>query len=259
MYPPLVKCLMVTQPGRTEMFKLAVRDFTQQRHTARQLVIVTKYPDYEMVEEQNFVRNLLPGPERLRIFWQHVSDVGASLGALRNAAIEYQTGVDPQYCCVWDDDDRNHPDRLSAQLQVLQTHKAVASYLAAQLYYFADLRKLFVVNWGRRQCPGTLLFRADTAARYEPVRRLEGADFLRKLLREGAVTGVHDRAELYLRVVHPQTTMPVGHHRQFAATNAWPQPQVLARQKWLEQLVRSYRLQGPVRVCGLRGEAFVCN
>lgn len=253
MQPSLVTCLMVTQPGRTEMFKRAVLDFTQQRHQARKLVIVTKYPDYEMTEERRFVNQLLPAVERLRINWQFVDSVGMPLGELRNIAMI--RGVPTDYYCVWDDDDRHHPERLAVQLQAMQSQRAVGSYLATQLYHFTTMGKLFVVHWGSRPCPGTLLYRA-TGARYEPLRRQEGSSFVRALQQEGHIAGVHDRAELYLRTIHEQTTMPVGHHRQFASANAWPQAQVLARRKWLEQLAAFYRLAGPLRVCGMRGDAF---
>jgi hypothetical protein len=244
---------MVTQPGRTDLFKRAVLDFTNQRYSARKLTIVTKYPDYEMAEERRFVHELLPGVERNRINWQFVDHVGTPLVALRNIAMERSGPTD--YFCVWDDDDRHHPERLAVQLQALQSQRAVGSYLATQLYHFTTLDKLFVVHWGSKPCPGTLLYRA-LGVHYEPLRRQEGPGFVKLLQQEGQLVGVHDRAELYLKTIHAATTMPVGHHRQFAAAHAWPQPQVLARRKWLEQLVAYYRLAGPLLVCGMRGEAF---
>ena len=92
----LVSCLLVTQPGREHFASEAIACFEAQDYPNKELITVVDPKD------------------------------NRSLGDLRNESIKQANG---HYVATWDDDDLYGPQRLSKQIEAIETTKAEACFL----------------------------------------------------------------------------------------------------------------------------------
>jgi glycosyltransferase involved in cell wall biosynthesis len=206
----MISCFTVTQEGRLGVLARAIGDFCAQTTSERELVIV-----------HDGRRELHEGVQRLA----HEHDgasirvvqaaSGQTLGALRNAAIDATRG---DYVCQWDDDDRFHPRRLEAQLEVLRDTRSDCSFLSDQLHFFAQAGEMYWDEWHNEPyplnfAPGTLFARRDAMARY-PERRLgEDTAQVVSMLRQGRrFARLREQGFLHVYVFDGHNSFDHAHH-----------------------------------------------
>ena len=101
---PRVSCIMITY-NKFKPFKRAIRSFVNQTYKNKELIIVNS-GDQKYIDK---VKRFLYGEEGIcnkkKLDIHHIRVDKATLGELRNIAIEYSTG---QYVMVFDDDDIHH-------------------------------------------------------------------------------------------------------------------------------------------------------
>jgi glycosyltransferase involved in cell wall biosynthesis/GT2 family glycosyltransferase len=116
---PLVSCIMPTH-GRRRFVPGAIRQFLDQDHPNKELIIIDDGPDP--------VNDLIPADHRIR----YIRLAGRrTIGAKRNSACAMASG---QFIAHWDDDDWYRPWRLSYQLAELQANGAALCGLANILF-----------------------------------------------------------------------------------------------------------------------------
>src|ERR1700722_20997412 len=103
-FTPMISCIMVTQPSRLALAKLAIDDFLRQTHDERELVIT-----HDGDDACDAALRAIAAHASIRLVREHS---GATLGTLRNVAVDACRG---DFVCQWDDDDRYHPQRLALQ------------------------------------------------------------------------------------------------------------------------------------------------
>ncbi len=240
-----VSCVLVTQEGRLRLFERSLRCYLAQDYPSRQLVVVTaagrRYRD------------------RLA---QHLKQVGATqvtlvaaprltLGSLRGIGVSRACGP---LVCQWDDDDLNHPHRLTAQVAVMRRLGARASFLHDHLHFFQWNRKLYWCNWERSVFhtghPGTLLAYKDALPPYDTsLQRGEDTAVQQAMLKAHvptiALTGL---GHLYMYVCHGNNTFSVDHHRLIARKYGIEAATITDRLEKLRSALVSYELAPPVTV-----------
>ena len=259
----LVSALMVTQAGREALAEEAIGDYARQTWPHRELVIITDCLDQAHYDR---LRRAVEPLERARVV---KVPFRAPLGYLRNAAIEESTG---DVLIQWDDDDRYYVDRMSVQMRPILAG-ALVTCLTDQLYYFANTRDLYLVDWRRRlprsvMIPGTVAVRRDLALRCqypehgpEAAKGEDGA-FLRQALalaRTKAAPAQLCDGLCYLRRWHGKNTWVETHFRGNAA-HMGVKAEVLQELKLRELIAVRARRLGlplPVRVMGRDAPAFM--
>lgn len=259
---PLVSCLMVTLPVRYRLpfFRQSVADYCRQTHARRELVIVTDQG--EPAARAELVAHVASlGRDDIRIV-----DVPGkhTLGALRNASVANARG---ELLCLWDDDDRFHPDRIATQASILRAQRPAALCLEDAFQYFPAARTLHLVSFRatrERVLPGSLMMRRDAAPRYpeEGPTSLRGEDSagLRQIRAHGGIGVVTGIPHLYVYVSHGENTWGAGHHRMIADRLSIPCARILQREASLREGLAAYDLgAGEVAVRGYEGVAFTLN
>lgn len=224
---PLVSCLTVTQPGRERFLQRAVGDFFRQRYAHRELVLLHDGDDawHRACETIIDAARAVNATSRevscrlVRVPMREDSDAlqsaRESLGALRNRAVAAAQG---ELVCQWDDDDRYHPARLSAQVEALLATNASACYLEQQIHRFADSGEWLVEDWSRQPYPrnlvqGSALVRRDALPRYPARARGEDTALLHALVAANEpITRIHDAPWLYCYSFHGGNTFDRMHH-----------------------------------------------
>ncbi len=253
---PLVSCLMATQAGRLEMFRDAVEDFRKQTHGPRELVIVSSSPAVDMQAYQAHVQQL--ADPRVQYYQLDQRD-GAQLplGAMRNRANERATG---EFRCLWDDDDRHHPERLEAHYRAIVSAKADASFLWEQLHFFTEERELYLLNWYPHTVPGILMYRQTELQNLETgPKAYKGEDrvFFDAYKKQGGrIVGVAKRPDLYLRIFHGANNTNRKHHLQLAQQRSAKISELRLRRDLIVDSLRLFGITSPVAVRDRHGVAF---
>jgi glycosyltransferase involved in cell wall biosynthesis len=104
----VVACLTVTKQ-RLDLLPRAVTCFQRQSYPDRELIVVNDADDG--------TKEYLASLRDEKIVYVRPEQVDLRLGALRNVALAHARG---RYVAQWDDDDWHHPDRLAAQVTVLE-------------------------------------------------------------------------------------------------------------------------------------------
>jgi len=228
--PPLVSCLVVTQPGRQHLLAEALDGFSRQTWPRRELVIVSDGTEGDRAALDDLLAGL--GVADARVVW--VAS-GTDLGTKRNRSIDAARG---DLVCQWDDDDLHHPERIAAQVERLLADEADACFLGDALQWLADEDRLFHLEFARgtgagRMLHGTLLLRRDRPYRYPErggfARSGEDTDLVTQVLERGRATVVRGRPELYVYRIHGANTVSALHAARLAARLAVdPTPVVAA-------------------------------
>lgn len=237
--------MMVTQGGRLELFRRSVLDFCAQTYPHRRLVIVSSDRPAAVQPYAEWLKTI---EWPWSITWHHI-DVPAQLtvGQMRNIALDLSGEAD--FICTWDDDDRHHPERLSAHLTpMLIDHKLVATYMPVQLYWFRSQRELRVVDWRPMKTPGIVMFR-HTDRRYESVNRHEDSRFFKSLQLDGSVQPVVGKLDYYVRTIHDDNTSTQSHHLSIACHRSVSARQLMDHQGYLRQVISRLDLGPGVKVC----------
>jgi glycosyltransferase involved in cell wall biosynthesis len=247
-----VSCLMVTfmeaGASRLELFKKSFDCYCRQTHSSKELVIVACGDDDYVGQ----VRKHLAGSQRddVRIL---LPNVMMPLGALRNMAMDHATG---DIVCQWDDDDINHPTRLSRQLDTMRQSKAQASFLLDYLHLFYDTRRIFWSDWRRLPLsdepglPGTLLAYKDVLPRYnDKLSRDEDSTIQRALCKNGILTAViGGLGPLYIYTFHGTNIFSRAHHEYTARFTALEWATLTGRAASLFSALYDYDLNPPLYV-----------
>lgn len=201
-----VSCLTVTN-GRLSHFKNSYLSYCQQDYSAKELVVITAGSD----EYLDGLRQLTCDRDDVRC----ISVRGnLALGALRQISLEQASGP---LICQWDDDDFNHPARLSTQITAMTKAKARASYFADNLHFFSDTRRLYWCNWRHSPFhpahPGTLLaYKSDVPNYNVYLNHREDSDVQKKLQSRVRIALLHGVGYLYTYVFHGQNVFSREHH-----------------------------------------------
>lgn len=250
-----ISCLMVTQEGRLGHLARSLRCYAAQDYPNRELVVVTaagrRFRErLERHIEKEGTRNV-----------SLVSAPGLTLGALRAVSVSRASGP---LVCQWDDDDFNHPCRLTAQVTAMRRLGARASFLYDHLHFFRGSRKLYWCNWERSPFstghPGTLLAYKDSIPRYDAtLQQREDTAVQQAMLKANvptvALTGL---GHLYMYVCHGKNTFPAAHHRLIARMYGIEEATIQQRIETIRSVLASYPLAPPVSVVDhMDREAFV--
>lgn len=131
-----VSCLCASRPNRLGQLQRAVLDFQAQTYANRELVIV--------VDGQSgfgdVVRAFVGNDKRVRVLDRLVR---SQLDCLQFAAMSAFGDI----LTIWDDDNLNHPMRLSRQVEKQKAYyRDAITVLYKGLYLFHDSDELFVVD-----------------------------------------------------------------------------------------------------------------
>ena len=217
---PLVSCLMVSlmSPDRLAYIRQSIADFRAQTYPNRELVIIADgRADPEVLTQ---VRAEL-AEARIGLHLEQAPP-GLSLGALRNLSRARAGG---EFHCVWDDDDRYHPERLARQIEALVASGREGLCLAQVIQFFPKAGELYLTNWKATEAegfPASLMLRARSAVTYPengPESRLgEDANLLAQLRAGGGVAHLADQPFLYFYQSHGANSWDDGHHAMLART-----------------------------------------
>ncbi|WP_430784590.1 glycosyltransferase family 2 protein [Actinoplanes sp. G11-F43] len=253
---PTVSCLMVTR-DRPALADRAIGCFAAQHYPHRELVIVSQGgPAYTERLRSSVRAHGVPQSVILD------GDPALRLGALRNLSLDAASG---DLVCVWDDDDLNHPDRLTVQIGALAEAGAHSSFLSDHLQLFGADRELHWIDWRRPPAgrypllPPTMLMTRDTRFRYPESGRYEhyGEDWqlLLDLHRDVPVQHLHGHGQLYIYTYHGRNVFPGDHHRRMRIRSR-PRAELVAGTALIRAALAAYPPLGPLRVCGGDGPAF---
>lgn len=228
----LISCVMVTRVARLEKIAQSVADFLSQTYELRELVIIHdgSLDDHDRIVQ--VVESLSQRFPRRSPIAVHRVGAQATLGALRNLAIQRSQG---DLICQWDDDDRYHPLRLDLQFQALQSKGADACFLADQLHYFTDDRRLSWDDWSVEPypldfVPGTMLaLRAELPA-YPEWPRGEDSSLVLALLAKGKrIARLKDSGWCYVYVHHGDNVWSREHHDAIVRMKSLSEARLRAR------------------------------
>lgn len=190
--PPIVSCIMITQPSRLEMAKKAVACFNGQDYRRKELVVVST-GDISALGVR-----FLRAPSSL------------TLGELRNAAVARASG---DIVAVWDDDDLSAPGRLSAQVERLMSDPRADACLLRSIFLAWPARGRYAVSRQRpRGWEPTMLAWRHRMPKYEPLNRGEDTVLVERM----KVISL-DMPSLYTYLVHGSNTWGEEHFNQIFA------------------------------------------
>lgn len=237
---------MVTAIGRKRWLRRSIACFRQQAYESKELIIVVSGPQWH----RNRVVKISEAASQGDIsVVQMVGD--EPLGALRNHALAAARGA---LVCQWDDDDLNHPERLSVQVDEILRAEAGACYLAEQLHLFWDEGRLFVCDWSssRRHIgiPGTLLARREIVPRYPPQFKC-GEDSIvhDQLLTRTRIRVLRGAPHLFIYIYHGRNTFPRSHHMALVERYGMNHLQIERVRNQIIETLRLVNLRRPLLLC----------
>ena len=188
---PTVCAVLVTQPHRHHLARVAVDSFRRQNYGSRLLLIVTE-------ETADGERHSLADLADAEVIVPH----GLPLGEIRNRAIEAAQHMAP-LCIQWDDDDYSGPDRIRNQVAAWRPGRAVL--LTRQLR--SDLQQGEAKLWKYEPgIEGTILHETATPWRYPADRKGEDTIFAAKFRDAGQLTTLANNPADYVRFYHGANT-----------------------------------------------------
>lgn len=193
----LVSCLTVTKQ-RLDLLARAVTCFQRQSYPDRELIVVN--------DEDDGTREYLASLRDEKILHVRPAQVDLRLGELRNVSLDHARG---EYVAQWDDDDWHHPDRLAAQLTMLEQAEADVCVLERWTLAWPD-RNLFLRS-KRRPWEGTMVARRKKLPAYAALTHGEDSVLVEECRQRGQKVCLLDRPDLYVYVVHGGNTYPADH------------------------------------------------
>jgi glycosyltransferase involved in cell wall biosynthesis len=255
---PLISCLMVSLMSRERLayIRQSIADFRNQTYPNRELVMIADGRADPAVLAQvraELVEAQISGHLEL-------AHQGLSLGALRNLSQQRAKG---EFHCVWDDDDRYHPQRLARQQEALVASGCEGLCVTQVVQFFPREGELYLINWKATEAegfPGSLMLRADAPVTYPengPESRLgEDTNLLAQLRARGGVAHLPDQPYLYFYQSHGANSWDDGHHAMLARTLGLSTGLLRRREAEIRANLAWLELDG-VTVRGPGGPAFV--
>lgn len=262
---PLISCLMVTANGRFETFKRSCKCYADQTYPNRELVIVNE--GSKTYQEQ--IRQHLADRNDVRYIFL---DGKYTLASLRNISIALCRG---EVFVQWDDDDFNAPQRLAVQYHFLARHpKARVCYLSDQLHYYFHTKYLFWENWAAFHSggykkysliPGTIMawkegfdFKYPSSGPWSCAG--EDTVLAYNICRDDddeKVTLLSDCGHMMVYSYHGKNVWDVDHHLKLSRERAMQTNYILQNKHRICETIDYLRLDGPVKVMGREGLAFI--
>jgi glycosyltransferase involved in cell wall biosynthesis len=233
----LLSALMVTRPASLPWLPQAIGDFARQTLQDRELVVV-----HDGGDEFTATLRVLCDAHGVDAVIDRAAP-GQPLGALRNRSVELARGT---LVAQWDDDDRNHPQRLARQVDALHAQRAVAAFSTEQLHWFPARATLFWEDWQRDAWPldvvqGTLVGVRAALPRYAGIARGEDSALLLALAQGGAtVARISDIGWSYVYTFHGANAWDAAHHVASATAKALAPARLLARESLLRARLAEY-------------------
>lgn len=246
-----VSCLMITL-NRFERFKESFECYCNQDYPDKELIIVSD-------GSQNYLETIS----------EYISDSGRTdiktfflgtrkpLGYLRNVSIQKASGT---LICQWDDDDLNHPQRLTTQIKHMQQEEAQASYLLDNFHLFMSQRQLYWCDWvrmsGSRGKPGTLLAYKSVLPNYDDeMAKHEDTRLQEELYDSPAlVKTLSDHGYLFMYTYHEKNVHTSMHHKTIAVTLSMEFCSLKEHIATIWNSLSCYPISPPITVMGHRGE-----
>lgn len=235
----MISCVCVTTGRRPALLAESVLDFHAQTFPDRELVILH---DGDDATDSCLRRHACATVHIAR------SEPGQPLGLLRNQAIAHCRG---DLICQWDDDDRNHPERLARQAIALQREGAIACYLVDQLHWFMPDALLCWDDWDREPYPlnliqGTMMARRDVLPPYPGLARGEDTAQTCALLRAAATQGwrvarLRGAGWCSIYRQHEGNAWDAAHHREISAAKHLPSARLVPLLPSLRSRLAEYR------------------
>ena len=231
----MISCIMVTQPSRLPLARLAIADFLRQTHRDSELVVLHDGDDAFDLALRGAATD-----SRVRIVREAP---GSTLGTLRNLAVAAAHG---DFVCQWDDDDRYHPRRLELQCNAVHDARADFCFLVDQLHWFPERRELFWDDWNGEAYPlnfvqGTLLGRRDLMPAYADAARGEDTGAALDILRRGhSVARLRDAGWCYVYVYHGANAWDAAHHTAISRAKRFSPARLLQRESELRTRLAEY-------------------
>lgn len=259
---PKISCVTVTT-GRHELLKKSIYCYTQQTYKNRELIVVSQGSHEVNLKIRNHIESLqrddivfVEAPQRI------------TLGAMRNLSVEIATG---SIICQWDDDDLCHPHRVMAQYHAMLGGGTVASLYTQHLKYFVDSGEMYWCDWSverpqwRTMLCGTIMFHKEMFYNFNnrlypehgnQSDREEDMNVLIKFSRVGKLAPVN-YGHHYIYVFHGNNVYDLDHHKLVLQKKVFNDHEIAEKQDTLINTFDLVRIDKPVKVMTLDGEAFV--
>jgi len=255
---PKISCVLVTS-GRVSLLKKSVSDYVNQSYKNKELIVVCKASSTMNCEIQTYLNSF----ERDDILFVEAAQ-DASLGALRNLAIELTTGC---IICQWNDDDAHHPYRLATQYHTLLSRGVVASLYEQYLKFYVDSGYLYWIDLSDvhterfRYLSGTIMFRKEIFYESNNMLYSERPEFerdvdlevLEKISRLGKLAGVKQGFQ-YISIYHGENLCPKEYHELPLRRRVMNREFLLEHQHVLCKSVELAKLDA--KICSLEGVIF---
>lgn len=244
----MVSCLTASRPQRWGQLQRSILDFLAQRYAARELVVVVDggndfasavqaFVDQQMLPEDGPAVHVLARPAK------------SPLECLTFAAVHASGRI----LCLWDDDNLNHPLRLTEQVAVQQRFKTAVTVLTEGLYYFPKDAQLFVVNVerpqgsaGQRTLPSTLMAYRECFPVLEPQARTKPSEALLNATAKAGrkIVPIAGKPFLHLVGVTHDNLRGYDYHRRVAQEQARPAAWLQARADVLQDALDTFSWDG---------------
>jgi glycosyltransferase involved in cell wall biosynthesis len=244
-----VSCLMVTK-GPFEHFLWTFNSFCRQDYPNKELVIVTDGDGSYGHRVEGHVRSV----GRLDVICVTLKSKHC-LGALRNISLQHASGP---LVCQWDDDDINHPKRLSVQIEAMKSVDAKASFLRDNFHLLCDTRKLYWCDWIRSTTcpgfPGSLLAYKDVVPRYpDDFSRHEDSAVQEQLVANTRTAMLSGYGFLYVYTFHGSNTFERGHHAALVRSLGLETATLRERREAIEVWLSECGIEPPVSISDYMG------
>lgn len=214
---PLISCLLVSK--RKEFLLNSYKNYISQTYNNKELIVVYSGNDsdipIELKQDKSVTISMYP--------------LEKTLGEARNESIRLANG---EYVVQWDDDDINHPDRLSFQIKWMLDRVSVISIFNQQYHkmnnkVFLEKRKIkeqsIHSGW-----PGTVMARKNIVKDIYPKERIEeDTNGLKKIDEMIDVISLENQKWYYMYVYHGNNTWGLTHNMYMIEENAMKENEVL--------------------------------
>jgi len=265
---PKVSCCLVTY-DRYDLFKKSVDCYCNQTYPNKELVIVTEGP--KSFKDKVSVLLEIKGRSDIKPVF---IDGERTLGEVRNISIKKSTG---DYYCQWDDDDFNHPKRLSTQMNKLLEDNAFACFMQDQLHYYWEDNAIYWEKWAYKDAPercnwipGTIIMKMNDRYWYPETgpksRASEDVVLIDQLWVDYIINGLKitklsDHGYLQVYSYHGSrenhcNTFGKDHHMWLSKNCSHTRAHMIENRELLEKSLDYMNLQRKIDVMGKEGLAF---
>lgn len=266
---PKVSCCLCTY-DRLELTKKSIICFTKQTYPNKELVIVTEGPEEFKRELELFIGKL--GRNDIKTVF---IDGARTLGEVRNISIANSIG---DLYCQWDDDDFNHPKRLSVQIAYMISQKADACFLKDQLHYYWADNELFWEKWNYENAPercqwipGTIIMKMNKLFSYPETganaKAGEDVILVDQIWHEYIMNGyqvatLENKGYLHVYSYHGsicnhKNTFDSDHHRWLSKNRSLNIADIQDRKNEIIKSLNELDLNDEIKVMGKNGLAFM--